>query len=142
MASKQQSRFQESLTHYTQWDSHPHYQTISHISHNYHSFKPGQSNSQFKVIITEIKKQKIVEASPSCRMITTNHSLSQHSGHHHFNRFNCNAKAYTAETDFKNSDYSSEEKQIYHTVSNNNSFRYSDSKKDNSTINFTLSEPF
>ena len=74
-------------------------------------------------------------------MIITNHSSSQHSGCHHFCRFDHDAKAYAADTDTENSDCFNEEKQTYHTVSNNNDFKDSDSKKDNLTINFALSKP-
>ena len=75
-------------------------------------------------------------------MITINHSSSQYSSCHHFSRFNYNAKAYTADADFKNSNCSSKEKQIYHTISNDNSFKNFDNKKDNLTINFALLKPF
>ena len=140
MAFKQQDRFWDSPSHYIQWNSHPCYQTILCTSHNYHSSKPGQSNSQFKVVTTEIKKQKTVEALPPYRMITANHDLSQHSGCHHFSRFDCDAKAYAADTDTENSDCLNEEEQTYYTVSNNNSFEEPESKKNNSAINFALSE--
>ena len=73
-------------------------------------------------------------------MITVNHSLSQHSGCCHFSRFNHNAKAYAADADTENSNCFSEKKQIYHTVSNNNNSEKSESEKDNSAINFALSE--
>ena len=73
-------------------------------------------------------------------MITVNHTSLQCSDHHHFSRFNCNAKAYAADADTENSNCSNEEKQIYHIISNNNDFKNSDSEKDNSTINFALSE--
>ena len=73
-------------------------------------------------------------------MITTNHSSSQHLGYCHFGRFDCDAKTYAADTDTENSDCSNEEEQIYHTVSNNNSFKKPESEKNNSAINFALSE--
>ena len=75
-------------------------------------------------------------------MIIINHSSLQHSSHHHFSKFNCDARAYAAEADFKDSNHFNEEKQTYHTVSNNNDFKNFDNKEDNSTINFALSESF
>ena len=141
MASKWWDRFWDSFSCYTQWDSHPHYQTTSCTPHNYHSPRPGQSNSQFKTVTTEVKKQKTVKAPPPHRMITTNHGLSQCSDCCHFGKFDHNAKAYTADTNTKDSDCSSEEEQTYHTVSNNNNSKEPESEKDNSAINFALSEP-
>ena len=73
-------------------------------------------------------------------MITINHSSSQHSDHHYFSRFNHDAKAYAADTDIKNSNCFNKKKQIYHTVDNNNSFKKPENEKDNSAINFALSE--
>ena len=108
MTFKQQDRFQNSPLHYTQQDFYPHYQTILCTSHDYHTARPGQSNSQFKAITIKVKKQKTVKVSPPCRMITTNHSSSQCSGHHHFSRFNYDAKAYTADADIENLDCFSE----------------------------------
>ena len=75
-------------------------------------------------------------------MITINHSLLQCSGCCHFDRFDCDAKAYAADTDTEDSDCLNEEKQTYHTVSNNNSSEEPESEKDNSAINFALSESF
>ena len=75
-------------------------------------------------------------------MITINHNLSQHSNCHHFNRFDCNAKTYTADTDTENSNCLNKEKQIYYTVDNNNNSKESKNKKNNSVINFILSESF
>ena len=73
-------------------------------------------------------------------MITANHSLLQCLDCHHFGRFDCDAKAYAADTDTKDSDCFIKEEQIYHTVSN--SFKEPESKKDNPAINFALSESF
>ena len=140
MTFKQQNRFQDSPSCYIQQNSHPYYQTISCIFHNYHSSKPDQSNSQSKTITTEIKKQKIIKAPSLYRMITINHNSSQHSGCHYFSRFNHDVKAYTADTDTEDLNCPNKEKQIYHTVSNNNNSEEPESEKDNSAINFTLSE--
>ena len=140
MTFKQQNRFWDSSSYYTQQNFHPCYQTISHTSHDYHSPRSGQSNSQFKTIITEIKKQKIIEASPPHRIIIINHGLLQCSGCCYFSRFDCDTKAYAADTDTENSNYFNEEKQTYHTVDNNNNSEESESEKDNSAINFALSE--
>lgn len=74
-------------------------------------------------------------------MIIINHNLSQCLSHCHFNRFNCDAKAYAADINTEKSDCS-EKKLIYHTINNDNSFKESESKEDNSAINFTLSESF
>ena len=82
-----------------------------------------------------------VEASPPCRMIIINHSLSQYSGCHHFSRFNYDAKAYTADTDTENLNCFNKEEQTYHIVSNDNSSEEPESEKDNLAINFALSEP-
>ena len=73
-------------------------------------------------------------------MITANYSLSQHSNCCHFDRFDCNARAYAADTDTEDSDCFNEEKQIYHTINNNNNFEESENEKNNSAINFALSE--
>ena len=140
MTFKQWNRFQNSSSHYTQWDFHPNYQITSHTFCDYHLPKSDQSDSQFKTVTTEIKKQKTVKASPFCKMITINHNLSQCSGHCHFGRFNYDAKAYTADTDIEDSDCSNKKKQIYHTVSNNNSSKESKNEENNSVINFTLLE--
>ena len=75
-------------------------------------------------------------------MIITNYSSSQYSGCHHFSRFDCNARAYAANADTENSDCPNEEKQIYHTVDNDNSSEELESKENNSAINFALSKPF
>ena len=118
----------------------PPYQTTSHISHNYHSAKSDQNNSQFKTVIIKIKKQKIIKVSPPCRMIIANHGLSQCSGCCHFDRFDHNIKAYAADTDTEDSDCLNEKKQIYHTVKNNNNSEEPESEEDNSAINFVLSK--
>ena len=73
-------------------------------------------------------------------MITVNYSLLQHSGCCHFDRFDCNARAYAADADTENSDCFSEEKQTYYTVGNDNNFEEPESEEDNSVINFALSE--
>ena len=73
-------------------------------------------------------------------MITVNYSLSQCSNHHHFDKFNYDAKTYTADTNTKNSDCFNKEKQIYYTIDNDNNSEKSESEKDNSVINFALSE--
>ena len=73
-------------------------------------------------------------------MIIINYDLSQHSDCCHFSRFNCDVKAYAADTDTEDSDCFSEEKQIYHTVGNVNSSEEPESEEDNSAINFALSE--
>ena len=75
-------------------------------------------------------------------MIITNYDLSQHSGHHHFSKFNYDVKAYTADADIKNSNCFNEKKQIYHTVDNNNNSEKSENQENNSAINFALSESF
>ena len=75
-------------------------------------------------------------------MIITNYSSSQYSGCCHFSRFDYDVKAYTADADFKNLNYFNKEKQIYHTISNNNNFKNSDSKEDNLIINFALLKSF
>ena len=74
-------------------------------------------------------------------MITANYDLSQYSGCCHFSKFDCDAKAYTADTDTEDSDCFSEEKQTYHTVNNNNNSEKPENEENNSVINFTLSEP-
>ena len=140
IAFKWQGRFWDSPSCYIQQDSHPHYQITSNTSCDYHSPRPGQSDSQSKAITTEVKKQKTVKAPPLHRMITTNHGSLQCSGRCHFGRFNCDAKAYAADADSEDSDCSSGEEQTYHTVSNNNGSEDSGSEEDNSTINFALSE--
>ena len=73
-------------------------------------------------------------------MITVNYSLSQCSDCCHFDRFNYDAKAYAADTDTENSDCFNEKEQIYHTVSNNNNSEEPKNEKNNSAINFALSE--
>ena len=75
-------------------------------------------------------------------MIIINHSSLQCSVYHYFSRFNYNAKAYTADTDTENLNCLNKEKQIYHTISNNNDFKNFNSKKNNLTINFILSKSF
>ena len=73
-------------------------------------------------------------------MIIINYSSLQCLDYCHFDRFNCNAKIYAVETDFKNSDCFSEEKQIYYIISNNNNSENSNNEENNLIINFTLSE--
>ena len=88
----------------------------------------------------KIKKQKTVKASPPHRIIITNYNSSQHSDCCHFDRFDHNVKAYAADTNTEDLNCFNEEKQIYHTIDNNNSSEESESEKDNSVINFALSE--
>ena len=73
-------------------------------------------------------------------MITVNYDLSQCSDCCHFGRFDCDIKVYAADTDTEDSDCFNEKKQIYHTVSNNNNSKEPESEKNNSAINFALSE--
>ena len=64
--------------------------------------------------------------------------MSQHSGHHHFSRFNHDVKTYAADANTESSDCPNEKEQIYHTVDNDNNFEEPESKEDNSAINFAL----
>ena len=75
-------------------------------------------------------------------MIIINHDLSQCSDCYYFNRFDCNAKVYAADADIENSDCFNKEKQIYHTIDNDNNSEESENKENNSVINFTLSKFF
>ena len=74
-------------------------------------------------------------------MITANYNLSQCLDCCHFSKFNCDAKAYTANINTEDSDCFNEKKQIYHTINNDNNSEEPKSEKDNSAINFALSEP-
>lgn len=74
-------------------------------------------------------------------MIITNHNLLHHLDCHHFSRFNCDVKAYAVNTDTEKSN-DSEEEQTYYMIGNDNSSKESESEKNNSAINFTLSESF